>query len=242
MRYDMSYYKILFVLLAFVFVTYTSYSDQRSYVWTYEYMIMEPGRAEIEQYTTFSTANVDDYANNVMTDLNVELEVGMNPHYDFAVYQNFKQSADGSIKYDGFKLRTRIKIGEKDQFFMDPLIYIEYIGKANMSKHAFEPKLILAKDFGKFNISINPYCEIEQEGSSDWQLHWKYAVGVNYKLFPLLTLGIESKGDEYAKYLGPTIGHGTQHIWCAFGVLHGIGNIKERSPKFLARLLLGVHL
>ncbi len=232
------------ITFAFFFVFLVNYSnaDQRSYVWTYEYMIMEPGQAELEQYTTFSASDMDNYEKTVSTELNLETEIGMSKHYDFAIYQTFKQSAGASLKYDGYKLRARFLIGEKNQFFMDPLIYLEYKGKADFSKHVFEPKIILAKDFGDFNIALNPYCEIEQEGGSEWEFAWKYAFAASYKPLDLMSIGLEAKGDETGNYIGPTISHGSKHLWGAIGTLYKIGKVDEGKPEFQLRFILGIHI
>lgn len=233
------------LLTLFVILIISSISlkaDQRNYVWTYQYMIMEPGKAEIEQYTTFSSANLDEFKRTVSSELNFEAEIGMHPHFDFAVYQNFKQTAEGNLKYDGFKLRTRIKIGEKNQFFMDPLFYLEYKGKSDFSKHVIEPKLILAKDIGKFNISLNPYCEIEKEDENEWEFKLKYALGVSYKILPLMNIGLESKGDDSGNYIGPTLSHGSEKMWAAIGSLHKIGNIDTGKPEFQVRFIIGIHI
>lgn len=232
----------IFVVMIITLSANKAMADQRSYVWTYQYLIMDPGKAELEQYTTFSSSDFEDYKGTVATELNFEVEIGMHPKYDFAVYQNFKQSAGGNLKYSGFKLRTRYMIGEKGKYFVDPLIYVEYKGTPDFSKHVFEPKLILAKDFGNFNISLNSYCELEQEGEEDWEFFWKYAMGASYKLTPLMALGLEAKGDETGNYLGPTLSHGTEHLWCAIGTLHKIGKVDLGKPEFQLRFILGIHI
>lgn len=235
----MKYLAIIFCI--YFLSTVNGFSDQRNFVWTYEYMIMEKGKAEIEQYTTFSSIDAGEFKGNTSTELNFEAEIGMNKHYDFAIYQNFKQGADGVLKYSGFKLRTRILIGEKNQFWMDPLIYIEYKGNPEFSAHTIESKLILEKDFGDFRLSINPYFEYEFDDEES-EFVPKYAIGATYKLGKLFNFGIESKGDKNGNYIGPTIAHGTENIWIALGSLHGIGKIEEGKPEVQIRMILGLHL
>ena len=77
---------------------------------------------------------------------------------------------------------------------------MEYKSIATFSKNEFEPKLIIAKDFGNLNISLNPYLEIEKvEG--DWEIKPNYAIGTRYKLGNLFGLGLEFKGDANNHYL-----------------------------------------
>lgn len=100
-------------------------------------------------------------------------------------------------------------------YIVDPLIYLEYIGKPDFSKHKIEAKLILAKDFDNFNIAFNPYFEYEGYGL-DWKFYPKYALGASYKFSDLLNLGVDFKGNENGHYFGPTIAHGSKKILGGF--------------------------
>ncbi len=231
------------IFALFILSTELIYADQRHYVWTYEYQIMERGKSELEQYTTFKTIDSDDPHNTTSTELNFELEIGMNDFFDFSIYQVFTQNAGEGLKYSGFKLRSRFKIGEKNKFFIDPLIYLEYKGTAGFSDHEFETKLILAKDIGNFNISFNPYLEISQEsGNSEWEVEPKYAAGISYFLSDLFSFGIESTGSESGIYAGPSIAHGHHNLWISAGALFGIGDIDSGKPKYQVRCIIGVGL
>jgi hypothetical protein len=204
---------------------------------------MEAGKSEFEQYTTFKSADGNDMSKTTTTELNFELEIGMNKFFDFAIYQVFTQSPDEGIKYSGFKLRSRFKIGEKGQFFVDPLVYIEYKGVPGFSEHEFETKLILAKDLGDFNISVNPYFELAKKpDEQEWEFEPKYAAGITYKLGKLFNFGIESTGSSDGIYLGPTISHGSHNLWISTGVLFGIGEIENGKPEFQIRMIFGVEL
>ncbi len=233
----------LILLAMILFSTFAAnlQADERSYVWTYEYMIMDPGKAEIETYTTFSGPEIGDLEGKTSTELNFETEFGMTEHFDFAIYQNFKQGPEGGLSYSGFKLRSRFKIGKKDQFFMDPLIYVEYKGKPDFHAHEIETKFILAKDLGDFNISLNPYFELEFE-DGETEFAPKYAIGTSYKVSPLFSFGMEAKGSEDGHYLGPTISHGANGIWAAWGMLFGAGGIEDGKPEFMTRFIIGIHI
>ena len=232
---------ILFALVVFSLNCIRTLADQRSYVWTYQYMIMERGKAEIEQYTTFSTPELGAMSSQTSTELSLEAEIGMSEHFDFAVYQVFKQGKDG-LKYDGFKLRERFLFGEKGRFLVDPLVYFEYKGKPDFSSHSLELKLILAKDFGDLNISVNPYTEFEKEGAGEWEIVPKYAAGISYRIFEILGLGLEGSGSKKGNYIGPTITHGIKNIWVAAGAQFPVGYIKPGNPEFKVRAIIGLHL
>ena len=148
----------MFVILCIISICI---ADQRYFVWTYEYKTVSRGEAEFEHYYTTSYPNSSDLANGTKVGHQLELEIGMNERFDFAVYHQFEQQ-DG-FTYKGYKLRGRYRLGEQNQYFMDPLLYLEYHGKPDFSEHGFETKLILAKETNNIIASFNPVLEIEIE-------------------------------------------------------------------------------
>jgi hypothetical protein len=216
-------------------------ADWRSYVWTYEYQTVERGGAEFETYLTLSTPDDDRMRDITTTEHQLELEVGMTERFDFAIYQVFKQPPGGALEYDEYKLRGRYRFGEKGSFVFNPLAYFEYIGKPDFSAHEFELKLILARDFGRFNFSANPQAEFSLE-EDDWEMKSGYAAGLSYRLTDLLKVGLESKGSGNDYYLGPVISHGRHDLWATLGAAFAISHIEDNRPKFQVRLLLGVGL
>ena len=236
----MKYAKLWLVALVVLTAIDGAWADQRFYVWTYQYQTMERGAAELESYTTFSSFESQNDENLTRTDLQYELEVGMTDRFDFSIYQVFYSDPGQDLKYKGFKLRSRYRFGEKGEYAVDPLIYLEYIGEPEFEEHAFELKLILAKDFGKFNLSLNPVLEIEKEGG-EWEMEPEYALGASLELFPLLRGGLELKGSEAASYIGPTFSHGHEGLWVAFGSGFKISG-KEEKADFLMRILLGISV
>jgi hypothetical protein len=218
-----------------------AYADRRSYVWTYEYMTMPKGAAEIEYYVTHAVP--DTAKSNINTWKHwIELEYGITNHWDVSMYQMVKQantSEKSVAAYDGFKLRTRYRFGEKGQYLLDPEIYLEYIRNGDFSKpNVVETKLILAKDIGRVNISYNQIAErdLENRGKTEHG----YAVGMNYELWPALKLGLESKGSyserEYA--LGPAVSWATDKFWVALGVAFGLN---RSTDDIQSRMIVGIH-
>jgi len=214
-------------------------ADQRSYVWTYQYMTVPRGEAEIESYFTLSAPDKSRLKGNTGTEHRLELEVGMTDRFDFAVYQIFSQAPQEALRYDGFQLRWRYRIGEKDQYFLDPLIYLEYKAAGDLSEHGLESKLILAKDIGRFNIALNPILAYEFGAGSKWEA--EYAVGMSYGVSSLFKIGVEAKGSEDGHYIGPVVSHGGR-FWVAFGSAINVGPVEDGKPEFQMRMLLGVGL
>ncbi|MDO8662963.1 MAG: hypothetical protein Q7K98_07085 [Candidatus Omnitrophota bacterium] len=237
----MGRYLLIILTLAAVFgFTPPSYADRRSYVWTYEYMTLPKGMAEIEYYLT--TQVPDTAKSNVNTWKHwVELEYGITDHWDVAMYQMWRQkntASSSTFEYDGFKLRTRYRFGEKGKYLVDPELYFEYIREGDFSKpNVGELKLILGKEIGNFNVSYNQILKrnLEKEGKADHE----YAVGVNYKFLPAFKLGVESKGSyngrEYA--VGPTLSWGNRIFWVSLGAAFGLN---ARTDDLETRMIVGV--
>ena len=215
-------------------------ADQRAYVWTYEYLTVPKGEAELETYFTISAPHKDNLEGNTSTEHRLELEVGMTNRFDFAIYQIFSQALENGLEYDGFQLRARYRIGEKGKYFVDPLMYLEYKGVPDFAEHGFEAKLILARDIGRFNIALNPILEVEFGDKNEIQP--EYAFGLSCRSGDLLRVGIEAKGGADGHYVGPVIAHGKGRFWVTLGSAFNVGSVQQGKPEFQTRMLLGIGL
>ena len=214
-------------------------ADQRHFVWTYEYKTVSRGEAEFEHYYTTSYPNSSDLSDGTKVGHQLELEIGMNERYDFAIYHQFEQM-DNFI-YKGYKLRGRYRLGEQNQYFMDPLLYLEYHGKPDFSEHGIETKIILAKETTNMIISFNPVLEIEiKEDKNEFEA--EYAAGLSYKINKLLRAGFEIKGSENGHYFGPTISHGVHDIWFSLGSAFSVGAVKGEKPDMQIRMIMGIGI
>lgn len=232
----------LLTILGIIFLSSSTIkADKRPYVWTYEYKTLEAGEVEFEHYLTLSTLLSDSFNGITTTDQNIEFEIGMNDRFDFAIYQVFGQTPNSSFIYKGYKMRFRYRLGEKESYLMDPLLYFEYKGKPDFSEHGIEGKLILAKDIGNFNVALNPVIEYEYKNDG-WESEIKYNSGISYKVGYLLTLGIEARGGKNGHYIGPVISHGTDKAWVAFGSAVAITDIKNNKPQLMLRMIMGINL
>lgn len=216
------------------------YADRRSYVWTYEYQTMPRGHAEIEYYLTEEQPNIEKAKTNTWKHW-FELEYGITDHWDISMYQQLKQSnttSSNTFEYDGFKIRTRYRILEKNKLPIDTLLYLEYIRNDNLEKaNVVEGKVIAAKDMGNFNIAYNQI--FKQELASGGKTEHEYASGISYAVIPQLKIGAESKGNytDRKYYVGPTVSWSTKKFWISVGVL---GGLNKRSDDLQARSIIGV--
>ena len=90
--------KILyFLFLSFIF------SDHRSFVWTYEKIMLEPGESEVELYFTngFPEKELSNNKNINNLTIEAEIEIGMSEDLEVSFYNVFKEEPifnnDGSL-------------------------------------------------------------------------------------------------------------------------------------------------
>lgn len=220
------------VLVAVLIAAASAKADEKPYVWTYDYSTLAKGSAELEFYQTAVTKDRDLSSASDWTQ-QIELEYGITDRLDAAIYQVFKQPADGTFRYDGFKVRLRYRIAEKNALPLDVVLYAEH-EESTAGPGAFEGKLILAKDLGKLNISYNQVFEKEYEHEEGAE--HGYAAGISYPVVPELRIGIESKGSykdgEYAA--GPTLAWSGGRIWANIGALFALNSkTDDRAVRFL---------
>jgi len=235
--------QLLNLLLGIILVLAFSndgFADRRSYVWTYEYMTMPKGKWEAEYYFTSSIPDMSKSEINTLKHY-LELEYGITDHWDLAMYQRLKfqnKAAESDGGYDGFKIRSRYRFGEKGQFIVDPLVYLEYIRDEDFDQpNVIEGKLILAKDFSDLNLSYNQIFkrDLESRGKTEHE----YAAGIGYRLSPSFNLALEAKGNysEEKYYLGPTLAFFAKKFFISGGAAYGLN---DASDDLQARVIVGV--
>ena len=228
-------FTMLFGALVMVMLGGEAHADQRSYVWTYEYLTLAKDSAEVEFYQTAVTKDRQkDSSSDWQQQL--ELEYGITDRLDAALYQVYEQKENDTMKYSGYKFRLRYRIAERNRLPADMLLYAEHQEKVD-ADNVFEGKLVLAKDIGKLNIAYNQIYK-NTYTSGDRADH-EYAAGASFEVTPALRLGVESKGnfrtDKYAA--GPTLSWVGGRIWANLGAVYGLN---RRTNDREVRFLLGV--
>ncbi len=229
------------MMLLILFAANATNADRRSYVWTYEYLTMPKGESELEYYFTTKVADLHKYRDKNTWESQVEYEYGLTDRWDIAVYQRWQQTntkSEDEFAYTGTKLRTRYRFGEKGMYPLDALLYFEYIRPdGSDAPDILEGKIILAKDFGKFNAAYNQIIKagINNNGKTENE----YAAGIHYEFNPSWKIGLESTGNltEDKYYIGPTISWaGSKKFWVGVGALRGLN---DRSDDLQVRLIIG---
>lgn len=215
-------------------------ADRRFYVWTYQYQTMPQGNTELELYQTTKMREVD------QNEFRIEIEHGLTSRWDASLYEIFVQNEGSAMKWDAWQLRTRYRFGEVDQYFMDPLVYIEYNRKTETSSpNKLEGKLILAKTVDKWNIAVNPVYEYFF--APDTKHEVGFDLGTSIEFHPKFVAGLESttrvefEEDENVteSYLGPTVSFASGGLWLSAGIAAGITDDSDDS-RF--RMIMGIDL
>jgi len=229
---------VLVLLLSFDLAN----ADRRKYAWTYQFATIEPEATELEFYQTTKLNNTNKW------EYRVEIEHGLTPRWDLSVYQIFSQIEGDAFKWDAFQLRTRYKLARASEYWIDPLLYLEYNRKIDLKKqNKLEAKLILSKPMGRWDVSVNPIYEffwapgepIHEPGLD---------IGVSYELTYRFSFGFESVSrwkyqngadDKQISYAGPTISLASGNVFYTVGFLSGL---TDDSDDARVRLLMGVKL
>ena len=233
--------KQVLYISVFIFVLISStFADRRSYVWTYQYMTLPEGSTELEFYQTTKLSLFDTW------EYRIEVEHGVTDHFDFSVYQIFNQKEGDAFRWDAVQFRARYRFGEVGQYLLDPLIYIEYNRKLDLTEpNKIESKLILAKNINKTNISFNPVYEFFFAPGTEHELGLD--IGLSYEFNPKFILGIEStsrfevedNNTKTGSYLGPTMSFASGNWWYTIGTGFGV---TEESDDARVRFLMGIQL
>mgnify|MGYP001070883220 CR=1 FL=1 len=234
--------KLLILTLAMLFAAPSLLADRRKYAWTYQYATIAPEASELELYQTTKLNQTDSW------EYRIEVEHGLTRRWDLSIYQIFAQKEGESFKWDAFQVRTRYKLAEPGRFFFDPLVYLEYNRKIDLTRqNKVEAKLILDRDMDRLNVVLvpvyeffwapgEPVHEIGFDVGLSYELSYRFSVGVesiSRKEF------IENAENEQSSYLGPTISLATGSIFYTIGYTWGM---TDDSDDARVRFLMGIEL
>jgi len=200
---------------------------------------MPQGHSELEFYHTVSRKDVNTW------EYFIEVEHGITNKFDIALYQIFINKEGGALSWEAVKIRGRYRFGEKDKYFVNPLIYIEYKWPLVPGKSdKLEFKLIVDKNIKSLNIAVNPIYElIFQPGISH---EFGVDIAASYRfLKEKLGIGIEISNRteivenklEAQDYIGPTLSYKAGTFYAAAGIQYGI--TRYASP-LRGRSIIGI--
>lgn len=223
------------ILLSVIFLTLftlsTASAQDRYYVWTYPYETEEANDFEIESNSFFFTPSLSDNIHSL--EQQFELEYGVTDRFQLGLYQVFgRDYPSGSISAKSFMVEALYKLAQKNRLILDPMIYLEYERDWNFKNpnHA-EAKLILSKDFGRLNGTVNGIAEYEFGGRNEFTP--ELSAGLSYEIVDGLRAGVETFAtlsdeeeaadeDLHGTGIGPTISLSTPWFDITTGATFGI--------------------
>ena len=242
-------FSFLITFLISSLVLPAAFAHLRTYAFNQEYQTIPQGSFEWEQWTTLSVPDGSKTRENEWQ-YQSELEYGITDHFTIANYQRWKtinvEGPDDSTIYEGFKFEGKYRIGERGKYWVDPLIYVEWKTDPREHEHhnELESKLILSKDFGKFNVVTNQI--MENQLSRDGRTNYEFTIGANYEVLSDFRVGVEMEGDYWRPSshrnriaMGPTLAWQGKYFWIVAGALFGVNHAADNHE---VRLIVGLPL
>ncbi len=227
----------------------SAWAHERHYVFNQEYKTLPQGGMELESHTRFKMPDTHRSYQNSWT-YQQELEYGVTDHLTLAHYEIWKTENDkgneDSTRYRGFHFEGKYRIGEKGKYWVDPLLYVEWSTDPQEKgrENAIESKLVLSKDWRKFNLVYSQVME-SQLGSGGRTEH-TFTSGASYEIFDEARIGLEFTGDYWLPSkeprgvaLGPTVSYAFKYFWVVAGVGWGLNRAADDVE---ARLIVGIPL
>jgi hypothetical protein len=250
--------KIVFKITcaAAVLIAAPASADRRPFTFTYEYPTQPEDNVEIELWNTQARDGLGEDSGASTVQQQIEIEYGITDHTSVSLYQTVEQGGGEGLHYGKTKLEVRHRLAERGQWPVDVTLYGELAKPFGKPELEVEPKLILARDFGRVTVAVNLIGEVEIErereasGEKVIEAHLVpgWAAGITYEVMPQLKLGAETWGEiatpfadaqTYA-WAGPAISWApSTTFWAA--ATGGLG-LNDRSADLIVRFILAVGL
>ena len=148
-----------------------------------------------------------------------ELEYGVTDWWKTALVSRLNKPGDGSLRYDSTAWENIFQLTEKDQYWLDAGLYLEYkFADESGVADKLETKLLLEKDIQGFINTLNLTFEKEVGEHREESVEFAYAWRTKKEIADDIALGIEAFGelgeiqntkspDEQEHILGPVFYH-----------------------------------
>jgi len=216
-----------------------SRADRRYYGETYNAVTAAPGGLDVEGWTTLFQA--PRAGGTSFWRHQLELETGLTDRWDLAVYNDWRRDFGGTTRYEALRAESRFRLSQPGEWFVDPVLYLEVKKEFIEDKPlAVEEKLILGKDLGRWNLSLNLSAEQEFIPGGDREYEWGYAVGASYEVHHAVRVGAEAFGAftdvraggtsvwEKQHYAGPAVSVAWSRLWLVVAAGWGLTDESHR--------------
>jgi len=224
----------------------TARADRRYYGETYNAAIAPPGGLDLELWTTFHQAAPAGGTDFWRTQL--ELETGLAHRWDVALYNVFRSEAGQGTRYEAVKVESRYGLADPGAWPVDVVLYLE-VAKEFIEDRpwAVEGKVILGRDFGPLNLSLNLAAEQEFIPGGGTETELGGALGASFEVVPAFRLGAEVFGGrtrvaegglvswESQAWAGPAVSVAALQGWLLLAAGFGL---TDQSEAVRARAIL----
>jgi len=159
------------------------------------FWLLDPGRYEVETWWT-EKFKKDGEREGLFQ---VEIEIGLAPHLQLDLYQNFSLDNDGHFDVEGNQIELRYSFGRSyNEIPLNPVLYLEWHPRKGVQDRA-EVRLLLGGDLVPrmlwaanlfFETNVNYFKNPSAEGGD---IELGATAAASFSLIPQLRLGLETK-------------------------------------------------
>ena len=238
------------------FILCSASATERYFTYTYEPETMPQGLCEYEQWVTYRTHTANDHSFTSI-DFRHEFEMGITDNFDLRVYLP-------SWRYEDTDEHAGTRFGSIDvegvAYLSNPVtdrvglaLYNEV--RVGEDELAFEHKLLVQKDIGKWILLYNLVLETEIEGvfnggeENEVKGVLGHTMGVGYAVAPGWFLGaegvVESVFEDWSDYkhttvyAGPVLSYQADRWWATVTPVYQLSDVEDESD-FQLRLIFGL--
>ncbi|MEZ4652572.1 MAG: hypothetical protein R3E12_02940 [Candidatus Eisenbacteria bacterium] len=228
-------------------------ADGRAFAFSYDTSTMAPGHLEYEQWVTWNDRYPD--ASSLRSfDLRHELEMGVHPRVQLALYLDWRYRTGGGIESDAeFEDVAAEVIYGMSNPVTDPLgsaLYGEV--RVGDEKVATEAKLLLDKKLARWDLVWNGIVESEweEEGLAEREGELGQTLGASFQLRPAIAVGFElahfieieewRHAEDSVVHAGPNLSLRHRLGWMTFAPLFQLTDTEQPDVKL--RWLVGIDL
>jgi hypothetical protein len=218
---------------------------ERPFTYVHESAVLAPGQHELEWWTTWQSGRAGENFRRV--DSRLEVEIGVAPETQVAVYLNHRRtSVDGESEseFEGVSLEVKRRLSDPIADGLGSAVYVE--GTVNGSEAELELKGILDARLGGWTVAANLTGEVEsaeQAGDpatssgpgTETEYEVKLSLAAGRAVGDGWSLGIEAESrnplaengawESSTLWIGPVVHAASPHLWGTLTVMPQLANL-----------------
>ena len=173
--------------LALLLIPHDAFADAKVYSPTVEYRELA---VEIRGDARIDRGNTDKVQDQIY-----EVEYGVTPWWQTAIFAELEQEHGESLGYAATAWENIVRLSEPGENWIDSGLYVEYERGHRESPDKVEGKILLEKQFGQTVETVNLIAEKEVGGYAESGAAFGYAARAKYRFKRYLEPAVEAYGD-----------------------------------------------